>query len=168
MCSRMNNGMSYIVDTTATLVKSREEGIDVNTQEVKDGIRECIACQAFHPLKKKASYGIHSSTKKPGEYICIDFIGHIKKHEGKGWILVIMDMLSKFAYKKELRKVSGTQIMDSIKEWSQRYGYPYNIHCDRASYFQEKQLDQWLNELSVCERCRVPNDHRSNGDICLH
>ena len=58
---------------------------------------------------------------------------------GNRWLLVIGDVFTKYCITAPLPNITATTVAEAfISNWISYFGVPFELHTDKASYFQGK------------------------------
>jgi transposase InsO family protein len=93
----------------------------------------------------------------------IDFMGHFKNSHGYGYILVMVDYVSKWVEAMPCRKASTEESITMIKNVIfPRFGTPRILISDRGTHFIGKNFRKCLSELGIQHRVSTAYHPQTN------
>lgn len=79
------------------------------------------------------------------------------------YILVIVDVYSRYAMAKALTNVTGDNLLSAIKELFDKYGYPKNLNLDNQ--FNTKDLNKFFEKNDVTTYFSYPDEINKNAIV---
>jgi transposase InsO family protein len=82
------------------------------------------------------------------------------------WILIIIDVYSKFGWAFPLRKKTGKEVVENLEYLFCRHtGPPKIIQCDNGKEFCNSEMDRLAEEFQITVKHSRPRHPQSNGQI---
>ncbi|OBQ32496.1 MAG: hypothetical protein AN485_21335 [Anabaena sp. MDT14b] len=130
--------------------------------------RECIDCQRYTTQK----YGFHPlrtiSASLPMDHLAMDLIVMETSEDGMNYILIVVDICTRFLWLFALANKSGTEIATHLRKLFLMFGPPRIIQSDNGSEFVNIQVVQMLSATGVDHR-RISTYHpEANGAAERH
>lgn len=121
--------------------------------DVATYIRKCQTCIKTKPEQrtKAGEMGGHSQIAKPWEVVSLDLIGPLPRStKGYSYILVVVDLFSKFSLCFPLRKATTPRILEHLEnDVFLLFGVPKRIVSDNGVQFRSKAYHQLLTQYQV-------------------
>jgi hypothetical protein len=125
--------------------------------------KECIDCQRFTTQK----YGFHPlrliSADLPMDHLAIDLAQMKTSRDGFNYILVIIDICTRFAWLFALPDKSGVAVSSAIKSLITQCGKPLIIQSDNGSEFRNLDFAAVMKLAGIEHRCVTPYYPQANG-----
>ena len=136
------------------------------SQDVKNYIHNCIPCAERKARGKQIiNMSMHITARKPCEKIMIDIAGPLSNQNGYKYILVIIDIFTRFPMLIPLRKTESDTIIKALeKRWFSLFGFPEEIISDGAKNFNSELFKQ-LENKGIRKRTSSPYHSASNGIV---
>ena len=135
-------------------------------EDVKRWIQTCNTCQKNKgtTIKKQLQ---RIQTTANWEMIALDIKGKLTKSlEGHDYILVIMDLFSKFVMAYPMKKITSTDIIKVLrKHIIPVFGIPEKILTDRGSNFLSQEVSKYLKQNGIQKVNTTPYHPQSNGSV---
>lgn len=116
-------------------------------------VRRCEMCQVNkHPNKKNiAPMGCPKEPRKPWEMIAVDYMGpFVRSKSGSEYLLVIVDVFSKYCILKPMRRAESRSLVKFIEEdVFLVYGVPNVVITDNGPQFISSHFKELLKEYQV-------------------
>lgn len=122
-------------------------------KEVTDYVNKCMVCKETKAtnVNQNAPMGEYRDPKEPFRMLALDYMGPLPtSKKGNRFILVVIDVFSKFVFIKPLRQQSAKLTMDYLKnEVFLRYGVPEIIISDNGPQFRSEAFKAFLESFKV-------------------
>ena len=104
---------------------------------IRQFVQTCDICQKANPAnRKKTGFLVPNRPMYPWEIIAVDFIGPLpRSNNGFSYILVFVDLLTKWVEIYALRSANENCLTDKLFEICCRYGFPRKVICDNGTQF---------------------------------
>src|SRR3990167_470739 len=113
--------------------------------------------KGFHPLKS-------IEAELPMDHIGIDLAGPLPTTEdGYNYVLVVIDVCTKFTFLRALKSKLATEIAQSLFELFCDVGFPKIIQSDNGREFVNEIMDELCSQGGVDLRLISPYHPRANG-----
>ena len=70
-------------------------------------------------------------------------------NQGKGWILCIIDLFTKFAHCYALRNKEACTVVKKLKKWIQTIGEPKKLQSDNGGEFKNHLMTQLCTHYNI-------------------
>jgi hypothetical protein len=125
--------------------------------------KECIDCQRFTTQK----YGFHPlrliAADLPMDHLAIDLAQMKTSRDGLNYILVVIDLCTRFAWLFALPDKSGAAVAAAIKSLIAQCGKPLVIQSDNGSEFRNLDFNAIMKQAGIEHRCITPYYPQANG-----
>lgn len=139
--------------------KSIREDIRAVTSSCTPCLRYNVQRKGFHPLKI-------ISASLPWDHVAIDLVVNIPRSEdGKDTLLVIVDIMTKFAILRCLKGKSMAAISKSLWEVISVFGVPKIIQSDNGTEFVNQLVRQLVKLQGINHRTTSAYNPRANGAV---
>ncbi|KAI3656138.1 hypothetical protein MP638_003051, partial [Amoeboaphelidium occidentale] len=135
-------------------------GIHTDAQKV---VSKCVQCQmfnigrhGFHPLQPL-------SASLPSDHIAIDLKTMEKSHSGFKYILVVVDVFTRFVFLFPLKNKTMPLITKTLVDLFCLVGFPKIIQWDNGKEFVNRMLKLLVHECAIDHRLITPYHPRANG-----
>ncbi|OBQ33349.1 MAG: hypothetical protein AN485_18965 [Anabaena sp. MDT14b] len=132
----------------------------------KDCLRvaqRCVDCQRFTAQK----YGFHPlravTADLPMDHLAVDLAQLKTSSCGKSYILVVLDICTRFAWLYSLPDKSGVTVAAALKSLFATFGKPLYIQSDNGSEFRNLDFQQLMAAVGVDHRKVLPYYPQANG-----
>jgi hypothetical protein len=125
------------------------------SRQVRRIIAACDICQKTkHPNRPMRGEMICNLPNKAGEIVAIDLYGPLPKRQfGMTYVLVMVDVFTKFVALYPLRRATSRSILQKIINYYISYiRKPSVILCDQATYFTSRVFNRELKKEGVTIR----------------
>lgn len=134
-------------------------------EHVKEFIRQCPCCQkmsVLQPTIQTQKYVL--GTTRMGECIYIDtFHVGTKSHEGKEYILVIIDGFTRWVEMFALSNLTADSVANALMEHFGRFGIPSQIKTDNGTEFINQTIKSIIRLIGSSYLRTIPHSHEENG-----
>lgn len=140
-----------------------EAGIKIDDGKLKDWLKKQFVTQVTAPVDKPKEFNSIIS-HAPNNNWQIDILVY-NRYSWKGfqYILVIIDVHSRYVWAFPLTTRKNETIMKFIDEVCQKYGYPKNINLDNE--FNTKEFQDWCKKNNVQAWFSEPNEINKNAIV---
>lgn len=122
-------------------------------KEIQSYIKKCEICQLCKTDNKvlRGEMGQPKDPELPWKMISVDLVGPLPRSKnGNSYLLVVLDVFSKFVLLKPLKKATAKTVIDFIENHVFLiFGVPKTLICDNGSQFIAKLFKDLLNEYNV-------------------
>ncbi len=121
------------------------------TQFIREYVQTCDLCQKANPSnQRKPGYLVPNRPIYPWEMIAMDFTGPLPKStNGFTYILVIVDLFTKWVELFALRSANEKALTDKLFETCCRFGYPRKVICDNGAQFTSKLFEDVCKTFNI-------------------
>ena len=133
-------------------------------QQACNFVKECRICSLIKPNFKKPPIG-PVITKSPFECLACDFAGPLPEFNGFKYLLVIIDVYSKYPFVFPTRNMETSTVMEKFTEIFAMYGYPDAILSDRGTNFESEAFQTFCKKRSI-KKLRTTSYHPEGNGIC--
>jgi transposase InsO family protein len=131
--------------------------------DVKQHVAQCLPCQrynigkhGFHPLKA-------INAKLPFDHIAIDLKQLPTSKNGYNYILVVVDVCTRFVFLRELRNKEANNIAKALLKIFCDVGFPKILQSDNGSEFVNSLLKEIITISKIDHRLIAEYHARANG-----
>jgi len=120
-------------------------------KDIAHFVNRCLVCQMSNnsrlpPVPANSSF----ISESPWEIITIDLMGpYPKGFKGHTYILVVVDMLTKYVELCPLRSITSKVILDNLWKLFGRWGLPRVILSDNGRQFCSNVYTEWCESLGI-------------------
>ena len=120
----------------------------------------CVVCQQRNSPKQKHRHSLVNWLPSfPFAHIRIDFLGPLPISNGKSYIALFGDHLTKCYEAIPLRDQTAEMTATALLEhWISRFGVPVSIHTDQGQNFESKLFQSLLHSLQI-DKTRATSFH---------
>jgi transposase InsO family protein len=149
-----------------TLARLRRHAYWPNSREdVTQFIKECRICSLVKPEFKPATL-TPFSTKAPMEILATDYVGPLPVTAGGfRYMLVFIDMFSRYAEVFPCRDMSVATLIEKSKEVFSRYGFPDALLSDQGTQFESREYRAYLAKFGI-KKLRTSTYHPQGNGLC--
>lgn len=130
-------------------------------------VNEWVKEQAVNQMtNRKRPPTVYSSIQAPskGSIYQLDLMIYDRfEYHGYKYILVVVDIYSRFAMAKALTNRTLPNLMKNIKEIFAEMGKPHMIHCDNE--FNKKTFNTYCQENEILTRYSLPDEVNKNAIV---
>ncbi|KAI5744176.1 hypothetical protein M8J77_026412 [Diaphorina citri] len=136
--------------------------------DITNYIKSCVSCaQRKIPRVKKAGplqpIPMAPTNLKPMSDLCIDFLGPLPPSEGKKYVLVCTDMLTRYVITKACSEATAKTTMEFLKDVVSTYGVPSVIRSDRGTHFLNEVVKNLTKALNITHLFSTSYSPRTQG-----
>ncbi len=102
---------------------------------------------------------------KPGEFIAVDFVGPLPVGSECRYILVVIDVLSRYIKALPCTEVSSMALLRGMEEWVWLRKNSQRVLIDSISYMIAWRIEQWFKNRNIFHYMMAPHSHKSNGAV---
>lgn len=120
-------------------------------KHVRTYVRSCHKCQIAKPKAKKFAAPWKSVLPAGrGDVLAVDLLGRlVRSVYGYMWILVMVDVFTKFVKLYGLRRSTADACLNKIKKCVRTYGIPKKVLSDKGSQLQSNTWKLGLRRLGI-------------------
>ena len=136
--------------------------------EIEDFVKTCDTCQrAKHNfLHKRSPLGSLPRPERPQQVLALDVKGPLaRSNRGKKYVIVVVDLFSKYAFTKCVASVTGIVVADFLVEEVFRFGCPDAILCDNAPNLKAGVAGGLYRRLGIQNLNSSPYFPSGNGAV---
>lgn len=123
------------------------------TKEIKAYVKKCELCQTCKPVNfvMRNEMGQPKDPEQPWKMLSVDLVGPLPRSKtGNSFLLVVLDVFSKFVLLKPLKSATAKTVTQFIEEQVFLvFGVPKTLICDNGSQFIAKSFKSFLAEYDV-------------------
>lgn len=123
------------------------------SKNIKEYVKKCVLCQTCKPVNfiMRNEMGQPKDPEKPWKMLSVDLVGPLPRSKnGNSYILVVLDVYSKFVLVKPLKKATAKTVTQFIEEQVfLMFGVPKTLICDNGSQFIARSFKKFLTEYDV-------------------
>ncbi len=130
-------------------------------------VKECFVCQSCKRTHRHTVVPLKELPRpeRPQEILAMDVKGPLPMSNGKRYIIVAVDMLTRFAFTRAVGHVDGKAVVDFLIEDVFRFGVPSIIITDNARNLKEGLAKHLYEKAGVENRNSIPLLAQSNGGV---
>ena len=134
---------------------------------VDNQLNECEVCGKNNVRKTITTPLGHIPTPEgPFRHLVLDYVDMIKSVNGKRYMLVVIDIISRWVEAVPSKDQSATTVIKFLsREVMPRFGFPTDISSDNGSAFIQKTVKQVLQHLQVKQRLGCVYHPQSQGMV---
>ena len=95
----------------------------------------------------------------------MDHIGPCQLEDGKRYIIVALDLFSKYAEAKVVKSQSAAETMDFLLDVFHRHGCPSSVLADNATGFLAASVRDAFAKLGIQGKHSTPYNPQGNGQV---
>eukprot|EP00253_Pinus_taeda_P010386 PITA_10386 len=148
--------------------KQRKKIVRESSRDSKAYVKQCDSCQRTgRPIISNEMLLKPQVLIDPFEQWALDFVGPINPpSNGKRYIIVCMDYVTKWAEAKAVRKATkDTMVTFLFEEIIVRYGVPRQIVTDQGTQFTSKLVRDLTEKYKIKHRKSTPYHPQANGQV---
>ena len=153
---------------TAEVVKSMFDWPTVHRDTVQL-VKHCSNCQFHAPKAPSAPIQGHLRADHCGQVVAMDVLHLAKGTKCAGYMLIIIDVFSRFAVGVILPDLKSETIARALRDDVLKHGWgrPDQWVCDGASYFKA-EVKAGITAWAALQRVSAPHHSESHGIIERH
>ena len=129
-------------------------------------VRECYTCQVCKATPSKlAPLKALPRPEHAQEVVALDVKGPLPMSQGKKYIIVAVDMFTRFAFARAVGHVDGRAVVRFLIEEIFRFGVPKVVITDNARNLKEGLAGFMYEKFGVENRNSIPFFASSNGGV---
>lgn len=132
--------------------------------EVSSFVAKCRVCSLVKP-KFVAPESAPMLTKSPMETVACDFVGPLCPSRGFRYLLVIIDIFSRYPVVYPLRDLSTQTLLQKFGDFFSLFGFPDAVLSDQGSQFESHDFRRYMENFGV-KKLRTNAWHPSGNGIC--
>ena len=133
-------------------------------QDATNVTKACIQCirynisrHGYHPLKSIIA-------NQPFDHLAIDLAGPFTTSDNnEHWLLVIIDIHSRFVLLRTLIDKSATSVADALLKVFFDFGFPCILQSDNGTEFVNRIIQKIMESAHIDHRLITPYHPRANG-----
>lgn len=134
---------------------------------IRNVVGSCISCAQSQPLKKHDNFkSIFSS--EPLERIQIDLVDlrqYSSENNDFSWLLVIIDIYSKFAFTFTMKSKSAIEVESKLRKFIYENGAMKILQCDNGKEFINSEIQKLCDEFKIRKIHGRPRHPQSQGQV---
>ena len=135
-------------------------------EAVKDFVRNCIVCQTHKPKPMKVvPLGKFLRPKRPQQNISIDVKGPLPRSHGCSYIIVAVDLFSRYSWTRACSHVDGKEVADFFLDQVFPFGLVEVVLSDNAPNLAQGLSHELLKRCGVNHLNSIPYLPSSNGSV---
>lgn len=133
-------------------------------KEIREYLSQCPTCLAVNPMKS-VPHGIWDSVEvdAPMDRICIDLLKMSEDISGAKYILVVVDVATRFLLLRPLPDKKAESVAAALALIVADFGPPRTIQSDRGLEFTAEVTENLMQRLSINQHLCTPYHPQSNG-----
>ena len=157
--------MVYIMAIQQTLGRLRSKFFWPNLKaSVESFVKQCRICSLVKP-KFVCPRSMPILSKAPMEILACDFVGPLPVSQGCRYLLVIIDMYSRFPFVFPLNDMTGKSAINCFRTVFSFSGFPNFILSDCGSQFESEEFKSFLRKFSI-QKLRTNAYHPAGNGLC--
>ncbi len=136
-------------------------------QDISEFVKNCFVCQTCKTNYKHVTVPLRDlpRPKGPQDVLALDVKGPIAPSRGKQYIIVCVDVYTRFAWTKCVGHVDGKAVIDFLLEKVFPFGVCNVLVTDNAKNLTEGVAGYMYSKMGVVNRNSLPLFASSNGSI---
>ena len=130
------------------------------TEDIKQVVRNCSACQATRPSQQREDLFQHEVPAGPWKRIAIDYFDWNQQK-----YILLADYYSRFPVMRSTNTMSANHLISVLKTIFSEYGIPEEIMSDQGSQFTSEEYQKFAQEYGIKIIHSSPRYPQSNGFI---
>ena len=131
-------------------------------KDVERYVDQCRICSLVKPKFKRPPM-TPFLVDAPLQLVATDFIGPMPPSYGKRYLLVIIDVFSRFPEVYPVSDMTVSTVISCFKDFFARYGFPDKILSDRGAQFESYEFRQYLERFGIKQTTTTAYHPSSNG-----
>ena len=150
-------------DTTYLNIRNRFCFPDLSNC-VKHFVANCRICNMVKPKFDKPP-PCPVLTKAPMEVLALDFVGPLPSSKGHQYLLVAIDIFSRYPFVFPLKDMKTGNVINKLKEIFALLGFPDSILTDQGKQFESDAFYSFFKKISI-KKLRTNTYHPQGNSIC--
>jgi len=143
---------------------AKKEGVKTTLKEVKSFLAEQKVAQVFKPSPKKRGFIVAFHPKERVQMDLIDMTNYTRQNGGYGWILIIIDVFTRFIWTYVLPKKDVASVDATLSQFITSY-HPEIVMSDNEASFKSRIVQELMKENDVEHTMVDVGDHKALGVI---
>ena len=143
--------------------------IKVSTKEVQNFVNQQTIKEVHAPVIKNRNFEGHITAHTRNErwqMDLLDFQTYGTRNKNFNWILIVIDVFSRYAYARAIKTKSTTDVANALEDiFKEAKDVPHVIDSDNGTEFTGKPMQELLNEKKVDHVTNLQGDHNHLGVI---
>ncbi|MEZ0209074.1 MAG: RNase H-like domain-containing protein [Candidatus Paceibacterota bacterium] len=132
-------------------------------KHISETVQTCTQCQ-LHTLKREGFHPISFiQSRLPMDHIAIDCAYMPVDAKGYAFILVIVDICTRFVFLRALKELTGMAVGRKLFKLFCEVGFPQIVQSDNGSEFRNSLVAELSRLAEVSHRFTTPYHPRGNG-----
>lgn len=143
---------------------AKKEDVKTTLKEVKSFLAEQKVAQVFKPSPKKRGFIVAFHPKERVQMDLIDMTNYTRQNGGYGWILIIIDVFTRFIWTYVLPKKDVASVDAALSQFITSY-HPEIVMSDNEASFKSRIVQELMKENDVEHTMVDVGDHKALGVI---
>jgi len=137
------------------------------TSNVREFVDTCPTCQRVRDkITREHGETYNTMAEAVMDIVAADTLGPIEEDSaGFRYILVLIDMFSRYIELMPLRTVTAEETNTMLKAYFCRYGCPRQFKTDSGTQFRNELIGSLLSERNIEHVVTTPGNHVENGMV---
>lgn len=131
-------------------------------KDVERYVDQCRVCSLVKPKFKRPPM-TPFLVDAPLQLVATDFIGPMPPSYGKHYLLVIIDVFSRFPEVYPVSDMTVGTVIRCFKDFFARYGFPDKVLSDRGAQFEASEFKNYLQRFGIKQASTTAYHPSSNG-----
>lgn len=139
----------------------------ISREVIRNVVKECYICSQAQPLKTHDTM-VHITASKPNERFQMDLVDmrlYAQENNNISWLLVVLDVFSKFSMCAELENKKADTIVNALKKVFQRFGPPTILQSDNGKEFKNAAVESLCSDFKIKQKFSRPRHPQSQGQV---
>lgn len=141
---------------------AKKQYFKIPREILRDVISKCVPCSQSQPLKRTDPF-VNIRAKSPNERFQIDLVDLRKfsaQNKGYSWLMVVVDVYSKFCFVRKLKTKSAQDVANGFKKLCLWYGPPTILQSDNGLEFKNEKLTLSAMSLKLLDILADPETQK--------
>ena len=134
------------------------------SKEVGSFVAKCRICSLVKPRYYDPLLN-PLIAKAPFECLAIDHIGPLPPSQGYRYLLVMIDMYSRYPFVFPVKSLGTVEVTECLKKVFAMFGYPDSILSDRGTAFESNDFQNFCTERKIVKKRTTAYNPKGNS-IC--
>lgn len=108
--------------------------------DLKEYVDACTTCQEFNPSRRVVAEALNLEARGLWTDFTIDFMGPFEILNTKVYVMVVVDMFTKFTYAKAMLDTTSHSVIEVLRELFSLFGAPRTILSDNGSNLISEEI----------------------------